>query len=415
MATENKCKRKGDKMHYKKTEHIKISDPSSDMDKAYRAVDGFISDTGIKGKNSLRIRLLSEEVLRLVRSVTGFSEMNFWLEGDSRVTRIFLTADGKLDRDKQKELISVSSSGENSSEHGFFGTLLSMFSLNDYEDSEWSLKDYQDDLRRRRNEDPYSDDAWKDIERSIVGNLADDIEVGVTKGKIKMVITKDLSESLSLIGSKAPQKVTGTTFINSGKDDETGFYVVADKLVEELSVSKKDALHLKLLVEEVAGMLRTMTTEYQAMFWFERYKEECCLKLTGKTEMDINKKQELIDVSSDRKNRAASGVMGKIGDIIENGILDYTEVSKLSQKYGGASINYGAMGIYGGMPDGMYPGVMWSLRDYRNSLASPAEDEASNTVKDELERSIVASLAKDILVSVKGNRIDMTIVYELQD
>lgn len=415
MATDNYRKHKGNKMNYKKSDHIKISDPASDMDKAYRAVDSFISDAGIKGKSSLRIRLLSEEVLRLVRAVTGFSEMEFWLEGDARVTRIFLTADGRLDKDKQKELISVSSSGENSSEHGFFGTLISMFSLNDPEDTEWSLKDYQDELRRRREDDPYSDDAWKDIERSIVANLADDIDVGITKGKIKMVVTKDLSESLSSVGSQNPKKVTGTTFINSNRDEEKDFYVVADKLVDELSVSKKDALHLKLLVEEVAGMLRTMTTDYQAMFWFERYKDECCLKLTGKTEMNINKKQELIDVSTDRKNRAASGVMGKIGDIIENGILDYNEVSKLSQKYGGTSINYGAMGIYGGTPDGMYPGVMWSLRDYRNSLTAPSEDEAANSVKDELERSIVASLAKDILVSVKGNRIDMTIVYELQD
>ena len=391
-----------------------IGDPSSDMDRAYAVVDGYLNDAGIKGRNTLRIRLLSEEVLRLVRAVTGLTGMEFWIEGDSRVTRIFLTADGNIDKEKQRELLSVSSSGENSNQQGFFGTLLSMFSFEDNEESQWSLKDYQDELRRRKEEDPYSTEAWEDMERSIVANLADDIEVGISKGKIKMTVTKDLSESLSSIGSKAPLKVTGTTFINSvGKNDKM-FYDVADKLISELSVSKKDALHLKLLLEEVAGMLKAMTTEYQAMFWFEKYKTECCMKLTGKTTMDTFKKQDLIDVSSDRKNNAASGIMGKIGDIIENGLLDYSEVSKLSQKYGGVAVNYGAMGIYGMTPDGMYPGVMWSLRDYRNSITAASDEDEAKPIRDELERSIVANIAKDILVSVKGDRIDMTIVYELQ-
>ena len=401
-------------MQYIRSEHITISDPVSDMDKAYAVVDSYLADTGIKGKNTLRIRLLSEEVLRLVRSVTGLEETEFWLEGDSRVTRIFLTAVGSIDKDKQKELLSVSSTGENSNRQGFFGTLLSLFTFDDAEESEWSLKDYQDELRRRREEEPYSNEAWEDMERSIVANLADDIEVGISKGKLKMVVTKDLSESLSIIGSKAPEKITGSAFINSTGHNDAMFFSDADRLISELSVSKKDALHLKLLLEEAAGMLKTMTTEYHAMFWFEKYKTECCMKLTGKTTMDSVKKQELIDVSSDRKNKAASGIMGKIGDIIENGLLDYSEVSKLSQKYGGVAFNYGAMGIYGGMPDGMYPGVMWSLRDYRNSVTASPDEDAAQPIKDELERSIVASLAKDILVSVKGDRIDMTIVYELQ-
>lgn len=405
---------KGDKMSYTRSEHIVINDPATDMDNAYYVVDKFISDAGIKGKNTLRLRLLSEEVLRLIRSITGISNTKFWLEGDSRVARIFLTGEGSVDKDRQKELISVSSSGENSERKGFFGTLVSMFSFDDSDESEWSLKDYQDELRRRRQEDPYSTKAWEDLERSIVANLADDIEVGISKGKVKMVVTKDLSESLATIGSKTPQKVTGATYINSSRKSDARFYDEADKHIGELGVSPKDAIHLKLLLEEVAGMLRAMTSEYEAMFWFEKYKDECCMKLTGKTTMDMNKKHDLIDVSSNRKNNAASGIMGKISDVIENGLLDYSEVSKLSQKYGGLSLNYGSMGIYGGTPDGMYPGVMWSLRDYRNSLTASSPEDEAQPIRDELERSIVASIAKDVLVSVKGDRIDMTIVYELQ-
>ncbi len=400
-------------MQYTRSEHIKIANPETDMDKAYEVVDAYIKDTGIRGKNVLRIRLLSEEVLRLIRSINGYSDIEFWLEGDRRVSRIFLETGNNMDIDKQKELISISSSGENSAQQGFFGTLLSMFSMEDYKDSEWSLKDYQDELRRRRQEDPYTQSAWEDLERSVVAGLADDIEVGIKKGVIKVTVTKDLSESLSSISSKAPQKVTGCTFIKSTNENNPRFYDEADKLIKELDVSAKDAVHLKLILEELAGMLKAMTSDYQAMFWFEKYKDECCVKLTGKTTMDRSKKQDLIDTASNRKNMAAAGIMGKIGDIIENGLLDYSEVSKLSQMFGGASVAYGSMGIYGGAPDNMYPGVMWSLRDYRESLETVQKEQGGEEAWDELERSIVASIAKDVLVSVKGDRIDMTVVYEM--
>ena len=131
--------------------------------------------------------------------------------------------------------------------------------------------------------------------------------------------------------------------------------------------------------------------------------------------MDITKKQDLIDVSTNRKNNAATGIIGKISDVVENGLLSYSSVSKLSQQYGGACINYGSMGIYGGTPDNIYPGVMWSLNDYRHSLeAAKNESGEAAPAWDELERSIVANIAKDVLVSIKGDRIDMTAVYELR-
>ena len=45
-----------------------------------------------------------------------------------------------------------------------------------------------------------------------------------------------------------------------------------------------------------------------------------------------------------------------------------------------------------------------------DSLMEPEEVAAAF---DELEKSIVASLAKDVLVGVKGDRIDITMVYGL--
>ncbi len=401
-------------MSYVRSEQITIKNPENEMGRAYETVDAFIKDAGITGKTALRIRLLSEEVLRLARSIIGCEEKLFRLEGDNRVVRIYLDAANRIDKDKQKELMSVSKSGENiGGSGGFFGKLISLFSSDDYIESNWSLRDYEDELRRRREEDKYSQESWENLERSVVAAIADDIEVGIGRQKIRMIVTKDLSESLGEASSAAPETVTDCAFVNCRKADEKQFLKDADRLIKQMDVSQKDAMHLKLLVEEVAGMLRTLTLDYEAMFWFEKYKHECCLKVSGKTEMDIMKKKDLIDISSSKKNSAAKGIMGKIGDVIENGLLNYEEVSRLSQMYGGACVDYGSMGIYGGSPDSMVPGVMWSLRDYREALGG-VEGEDAREAWDELERSIVASLSGDVLVSVKKDRMDLTVVYKLK-
>ena len=401
-------------MRFVQSEHIKIANLESKMDVAQEVVDNYIFDTGIKDKDALRLRLLSEEVLRLAKSIIGYGIMNFWLEGNSRVTKIYLTAENHMDKTKQDELISVSTSGENSVEQGFFGKLRSLFVAEAPDTSKWSLRDYEEELRRRKEEDKYSQEAWDDLERSLVANLADDIEVGINKDNIEMVVTKDFSEALGAIGSRVPQIKSDFTFIDSAKIDEGKLYARADELIEELDVSPKDAVHLKLLFEETVGMLKAMTADFHAEMWFEQYKNVCSLKLTAKTLMDATKKKELLQVSSDKDNSAVKGFMSKISDVVENGLLNYSEVMRLQQQYGTGYVSFGSMGIYGIMEGSSDPGVMWSLSDYRDALDSElATDSSAKEAWDELEKSIVASLAKDVLVGVKGDRIDITMVYGL--
>ncbi len=259
-------------MRYIETSHIKIADVEAKLDGANQLIDDYIFDAGLKEKDALRLRLLCEEVLRLAKSIIGYGIMDFWLEGTARVTRIFLTAENHIDKAKQEELISVSSTGENSSEKGFFGILKSMFLMHGIDEGGWSMKDYMDNIYLKRQEDAYSQEAWDNLERSLVANLADDIEVSVDKNNIKMVVTKDFSEALSTIGSKKPQIVTPFTFVDSNKITDDKIYEKVDDNLAELNLSAKDRIHMKLLFEETVGMLKAMTADYHAAIWFERYK-----------------------------------------------------------------------------------------------------------------------------------------------
>ncbi|MCR5402638.1 MAG: hypothetical protein K6E91_02330 [Butyrivibrio sp.] len=397
------------------SEHIKIAYLEARFDVANKVIDDFIFEAGLKGKSALRLRLLCEEVLRLAKSIIGFEICDFWLEGNSRVVRIHFETVNHLDEAKQQELISVSSSGSNSEEEGFFGILRSMFTMQGLHEERWSLKDYQDEIRQRRENDKYAQEAWEDLERSLVANLADDIEVGITKKKITMVVTKDFSEALSTVGSRVPEITTQYTFVDSSKIGSEEIFDKADELIADLELSKKNAIHMKLLFEETVGMLKQLTCDYHAAIWFEKYRTECAIMVTGKTEMDVDKKVGLLDMATQKGNTLAKGFMGKIGDVIENGLLGYNNVMKLQQQYGGGYVNYGTMGMYNGIEGMADSGIMWSLYEYKESLGDAIQDnEEARNAWDELEKSIVASLAKDVIVGVKGNRLDMTLVYELE-
>ena len=70
----------------------------------------------------------------------------------------------------------------------------------------------------------------------------------------------------------------------------------------------KKALQLRLLAEETLGMIRAITGVFEADFWIESTRSGACLlHLDAETIMDLSKKQDLIAISTDKKNAAAEG------------------------------------------------------------------------------------------------------------
>ena len=182
-----------------------------------------------------------------------------------------------------------------------------------------------------------------------------------------------------------------------------------DNYLADLKLEPKDNLHLRLLAEETLGMLGAMAGEYRSVVWFERDGDVCKLQVIAKTEKDIDNKKEILSVSRSGENNLAKGFMGKIGDIIENGFLNYENVMKLQQEYGGGYVDYAAMG---GRPSGET--FCWSLEQYKDALDEVRyTDEAAGTAWDELEKSIVARIADDVIVGVKKDEVEFTIVSKL--
>ncbi|MGN0823425.1 MAG: hypothetical protein ACI4NG_06600 [Candidatus Gallimonas sp.] len=172
----------------------------------------------------------------------------------------------------------------------------------------------------------------------------------------------------------------------------------ADQAAEYNKLGHKQALRLRLLTEELAGMLSGMLENYEGRFWIESEgaKYELHVELTV-SKMSREKKGSLIAVSSSRKNAAAVGFMGKIREAVENMTLG-SEHAETAGMFSGVNACPTAFSDYA------YP-YSWSLAQYRSQLRG--EDNESEW--DALEKSVVAKLADDVVVGVKGKDVAITI------
>ena len=193
-------------------------------------------------------------------------------------------------------------------------------------------------------------------------------------------------------------------YIDSTEEKAAAAIAVVDEFLSLQNLDRKKAIHLRLLAEEAVGMVKAMTGDFEALFWMEQEDGEYKVKLTVKTDMDREKKEELLSLSTSGDNTAAKGVMGKIREIIENSLLDLDSALRQQSKFGGNNgYTYVGMGMLEDAP-------VWSLNSYREALEDKSDkDDTDDEAWDELERSIVASLAKDVTIGIKNNLVDMTI------
>ena len=172
----------------------------------------------------------------------------------------------------------------------------------------------------------------------------------------------------------------------------------------------KDAVHLRLLSEEMLGMLRQIAGETEAVFWVESEGKRFQLHLAAHPCLTGKMRRDLLSVSSSGKNAAAVGVMGKLRDIFERA-FDATPADD-SVKYFRQGVVFpvemGEIDLAAFAATGSV--LSWSMQKYRDCVESEkAEDSEAKEEWDELEKSIVANIADEITVAIRGSEVEMTI------
>ena len=190
--------------------------------------------------------------------------------------------------------------------------------------------------------------------------------------------------------------------IEKGTRDLDAILNESERVAEYNGLSHKQALQLRLLCEEIDGMLPNIIDDFEGELWIDFEDGVCKVNVSIKIpEFSIEKKEELIGIAKNKRNSRSVGIVGKICDAIENFFLDKERMDALA-------LSSGAFRFGTGYSEGVDYAYLWRLEEYRSSVKKEEQVEAW----DELEKSVIASVADDVIVGVKGRRADIIIVKQ---
>ena len=188
--------------------------------------------------------------------------------------------------------------------------------------------------------------------------------------------------------------------IEKGTRDLEAILKESERVAEYNGLTHKQTLQLRLLCEEIDGMLPNITDDFEGELWIDYDQGVCKINVSiNILEFTADKKEELIGIAKNKKNAAAVGIVGKIRNAIENFFLNGEAIGAFDV----AAENFYLATGYNKAIDYSY---VWTLDQYRNAVKKDEKAEEW----DELEKSVIASVADDVIVGVKGNRADITIV-----
>jgi len=199
-----------------KTDVIAVSSRGNQIEKALVQVEKVAAYKGLSGKQTLQLRLLTEEMMGMMRSITGETEGEFWIEDEDSEYRLHLRVKTRLTGEEREQLLAASSSGKNESARGLMGRIRDFFDWRSDEDlaalsgsmmmpemyehssssmwdMEWSMLRYESALSERVSQnDGQAREAWDELEKSVVRHVADDVLVSIRGGVAEMTILKKL-------------------------------------------------------------------------------------------------------------------------------------------------------------------------------------------------------------------------------
>lgn len=212
----------GRERKHMKTDVIQIDSNGRGIESALAETEKAAVFRGLDGKQTLRLRLLAEEMTGMLKTIVGQAAFRYWVESEGTAFSLHLTAEARLTPEARKELLKTSTSGENAAAKGFMGRIRDIFTKMREEDEAigltmeygysyldvtgydasmdmspnallygWSLKAYRSAVSEHRSE---RQEQWDELERSITAKLADEVKIFIRKNNVEMVIEKEFGK-----------------------------------------------------------------------------------------------------------------------------------------------------------------------------------------------------------------------------
>ena len=201
--------------------------------------------------------------------------------------------------------------------------------------------------------------------------------------------------------------------LKSGGKDVSKILELIESFSYELDLDDRNMLRIRLLGEELVGLVNSMDLEFDAEFWMEYDNVDDMLHLDLRTLVNPARQKEFLALSkSDPKK--PKGIMARIKGIVQNMMVSIDEADQL-QLASTQGVPYAMYGMMDAESSRVIDSAMvWSLQRYRSSVDQNVKnDEEAITGHDDLEKSVIANIADDVSVGIKDSRVSLVVTKKL--
>ena len=180
---------------------------------------------------------------------------------------------------------------------------------------------------------------------------------------------------------------------------------MTETLAAESGLEQNQVLHLRLLAEELFGMLKGIAGDVEALYWMDIEGKSFEQHMKASVDMTVEMRDALLSAATSGKNEAAKSFMGRIRDMIGVRLLPSNEgPSELAQALMNAAWSTPGNNLSVNTSD------VWSMQQYKSDVQSKREEGGeAKEAWDELEKSIVAKIADEVKISIVGSTAEITV------
>ena len=171
---------------------VRVSANGKGEEEALAMTERLSANSGLGRKEKLHLRLLAEELMCMVKAVAGDVYAEYYLEVSGRDYELHLNSEIELSPEMKEKFISYKSK-ENVESKGLMsrlrGIIASVLVSKNENEFSWNMEEYRTEVKRKMDQnDKKSANAWDELEKSIIANIADDVSLKVNGNNVEIVV-----------------------------------------------------------------------------------------------------------------------------------------------------------------------------------------------------------------------------------
>ncbi|MBQ8137126.1 MAG: hypothetical protein IJ174_06810 [Clostridia bacterium] len=147
---------------------------------------------GLSRKESLRLQLCTEEMLCLLRSVTGEAQASFWIECDKNRCELHLTTKTEMNKEKRSMLLFTATSRKNEAAGTFLGKVRDAFEVAMMREAD-PIDQIPEDILPDLPNHVINSLEWDGYERSVLKNVSDEVKVGIRGRMVDLTVCRNFA------------------------------------------------------------------------------------------------------------------------------------------------------------------------------------------------------------------------------